>query len=697
MDSSCLTANEQLNTRAHVIVRSFLRVLPAIFLAILGLGAVGRGSAQQPRGNPRFGIVNADDAPDAAAASGAGWEVITLRWDELQPNGPTDWNADPTLDQYLSVARSQGREVVAVVIGTPQWATSGSAETGVPRGLYLPVADPGNTWAGFMRRAASAYGAQGINRWVIWSDPDIPTRGERSTWEGSIEEYYQLVKVAYLTARESNPNAQIHLGGVGDFDPNWFSRFLEIALDDPTGPANDYYFDVATLHVFFDPEQVYTLMRNHFFVMNQKGIPLKEVWINATNARVGIDPEVYDEDTSFPEHPNISEEQQASFIIQSYALAFAANRGARIAVYRLVDDLRADDDQAFGLLRDEDDPRPAYTAYQLAAEQFNGFVFARRVEEQTHPLIDYVRLTFETKVTHVAWALTEDNATLVIPARTAQATLIDPQGNRWTVEPDGGAYRVVLGGAECNDPQSGCLIGGAPWMLIETGISDAVNDEPPPVTVEEGGEVATPNASLSLTPTAQVEPTEAPTLPPTITPGATEPPATEVISTEEIQTAAEPTESATDEPTQVAEIVDNEPPVEDEGEVEGLSGPELPNPDDLRPRGLAGILPYLLMGLGAAVIGVGVWYAAAGHHRFTAVASDDHLKVTQENERLTFTGEVDEALWETARHDYPEFPEEIDDPYRETQELPSPEFDDEQYPDEEIYGDDAESYDEDQA
>jgi hypothetical protein len=634
-------------------------------LAVFAIAAPSHGKAQSLTKNPRFGIVNAYLAPEAANASGASWEIITLHWDQIQPDGPTDWNSDPDVDQWLATARTQGREVVAVVVGTPQWATTGDPQTGVPRGLYLPVSDPGNAWAGFIGRAANFYGAKGINRWVIWKNPDIPVGRQESLWDGSIEEYYQLVKTAYVSAKMANPNAVIHLGGEGEYDPNWFSRFIEIILDDPTGPANNYYFDVATLHVYDSPEKVYTLMQNHFFVMDQQGIPLKEVWINETNARPAVDPDVYPEDQTFREHPRTTMEQQASFIMQAHALAFAANRGARVATYQLADDLEADQDEAYGLLRRDGDPRPAFTAYQLAAEQFSGFVFARRVDLESQQA-DYVRLTFETKVTHVAWATTDATVTLVIPARTTQATLIDISGNRWTVEPAGGEYRVVLGGALCNDPATGCMIGGAPWLLVEDGIADAVNSEPPDVTVEAGGELPTPDPAAGLTATAQAEPTEAPTQTPAPSAEPTQP---AVVLTIEVATETAPL----DQPTEIAEVIQPENTATQE------SAPVLSGREALEPRGFNAILPYIMMGLGLLAVGVGAWYFMAGHRQLQLLTGSEHLKRTEEHPRPVFP---DDDLKVTQRNQRPEFEDEA------TREHDRPDF-----PEDEAGGDyDNETY-----
>src|SRR5689334_13838080 len=82
--------------------------------------------------DPRFGVVNAFEAPDSAYESGASWELLTVRWDELQPNGPSDWNPSASVDEWIGNARTNSREVVLVVTGTPAWATDGTAGVGVP-------------------------------------------------------------------------------------------------------------------------------------------------------------------------------------------------------------------------------------------------------------------------------------------------------------------------------------------------------------------------------------------------------------------------------------------------------------------------------------------------------------------------------------------------------------------------------------
>ncbi|MBN1429745.1 MAG: hypothetical protein JXB07_15355 [Anaerolineae bacterium] len=575
--------------------------------------------AQQKFNNSRFGLVNAFRAPEAAANSGAGWELITLRWDQLQPDGPSDWKAPKATDQWLNSARTDGREVVAELIGTPAWATDDKSGTGVPRGLYLPIDDPNNLWANFVRQTVSHYGVQGINHWVIWEAPDVPADSFGSLWGGTTEDYYQLVKVAYLVVKKSNTNAQIHLGGITDKNPIWFNRFLDIAIDDPTATAHDYYFDVVTVHIFFASDQIYTLTANPLYLLSKQGIPLKPVWINHTNARPGIDPQVYPEDSTLKKYSKITLEQQAAFIIHAYALGFAAG-AERIAIYQLADDLAADGDQAFGLVRADGDPRPAFAAYQLAAQHFSGFRLARQVDEEAHPLVEYVRLTSSNKVTHIAWARTAQNATLTIPTRSSQANLYDLEGNQWLLKPEGGVYRVVVGGADCNDPATagGCLIGGMPWILVEEGVKDPLNEAAPTVTVDPGGVPPTPDPGPMLTATAMAMPT--------LTPTVTDLPSEDSQPTEELTQSVAAVETLSMEEVTKPAATEEAPTLTPTPTI--LAG------TDVGPKGFASVLPYLLIGLGVVIIGGGAWYFFVGPGQEKIGAS--YTAKTQEHHPPTF-------------------------------------------------------------
>jgi len=81
--------------------------------------------AQNPTLDPRFGIVETIMNPQAATEAGAGYSRIILRWDVFQPNSPDEWQPANVPDPMINQELADGREVVAILIATPHWASKG--------------------------------------------------------------------------------------------------------------------------------------------------------------------------------------------------------------------------------------------------------------------------------------------------------------------------------------------------------------------------------------------------------------------------------------------------------------------------------------------------------------------------------------------------------------------------------------------
>ena len=475
-------------------------------------------AAQNPPPDPRFGAVEAFRDPVAAAEAGVGWERILFYWSELQPNGPDDWNGYHVPDEWLTQASAAGREVVTVLKHTPAWATDGSPGCGVPRGLDLPIDDPGNLWASFVRRVVGIYAGR-VNHWIIWNEPDIQPGTFGCEWCGSMEEYYQLLKVAYLAAHQANPNVTIHLAGATTWhDRAYLRNFLTVATQDPEGPEHDYFFDIVSLHIYFRTETIPEIFGATRATLAAYGLQ-KPIWLNETNAPSNSDPPHWD----LPEaNFNITLEEQAGFLLQSFALALSSGV-ERIAVYKWVDNEPQPGVEPFGIIRLDYSRRPAYDAYRLITTHYAGTVSAR---EDRQSLYTVVTLDRGGLTTRVLWARTGADVTVSVPALGAQARLIDQTGAEQVIEPVDGQYTLTLPRARCADKR-GCIIGGTTYLLIEED-----SGSPPPTATD------TPAPAEPLAETPTPTPTETPTPLPTATPTATS-----------IPTPA-PTETPTSTPTE---------------------------------------------------------------------------------------------------------------------------------------------------
>jgi hypothetical protein len=186
----------------------------------------------------RFGVVEAYAAPAAASALGAGWTRATFRWNEIQLNGPDEWNEVSISDAALASELARGRQVVGLLVATPGWATDVGIGPGVPQGLYLPTDDSHNLWASFVRTIVGRYAGR-IDHWTIWNEPDIP-QSQHMSWGGSVDDFVQLLRVAYTVAKETNPNAIIHMSAVTHWwNEHWFGQFLDALVADPNAAANN--------------------------------------------------------------------------------------------------------------------------------------------------------------------------------------------------------------------------------------------------------------------------------------------------------------------------------------------------------------------------------------------------------------------------------------------------------------------------
>ncbi len=488
------------------------RLIPPIvgLILLVGLLIPGQGAALAP--DHRFGVVAAPEAPWAAADLGAGWTTVPFRWDAMQPSGPADWIL-PLSDEELAREFSLGRQVVGVLTGVPSWAADPA--TSLPLGLDLPPDAPQNLWASFVRTTAQQYAGR-IDHWIIWDTVDRP-----ETWPGSAADYAQLLRVSYRAIREANPRAVVHLGGVTHWpdvlrgETPFVRRLLSALATDPEARAQGFYFDVLTLHVYDQPESLYDLPVFYRHLLAEYGLQ-KEIWIGETNAPF----------SETDEMAGVTAEEQAAFIIQAMVLGIAGG-AERIAVYRM-----ADGGGPWGLVGADGARRPAFAAYQVAATYLAGFREARWERRDT---VGVVVVDRGPQVTTVAWARTPQSQTLMLPAQTTRALLVNARGEAEIVHPDRGYYSLILPG--CNG-EAVCAIGGSPLLLVEENGRGQVaplspSPTPPPAEwTPFPTPTRTPTPSPTPIPAATATPvpsptptaTASPTLTPSPTPAQWQPP-----------------------------------------------------------------------------------------------------------------------------------------------------------------------------
>jgi hypothetical protein len=474
-----------------------------------------------PPGDTRFGVNEGFAAAAFAHQLGARWTRWVVEWSEIQRRGPEEFNIYYVDHETLRQDLRHGYKVMAVLKSTPGWAqTDPSKEVrSAPSGLDLPIDDPGNTWAAFVRWIASTYAGR-IDTWAIWNEVEIPPTGPNAvynTWAGSLEQYYRLLKVAWQVARSVNPNARIILSPYSYHrDKEWLTKFLRVAARDPEAAPNGYFFDIVGLNLYRNPHDLYDRKIGNTpwaaEASDRLGVDQrlaqfglqKPVWVTEMNSMPYDDSQVESWD---PVKRNdgfrITLDEQASFVLQAYALGIAAGYET-IFWQAMQDDRPPVPDELWGLVRYHSDPsnsdparvRPAYKAYQVATRYFSD---AQRVELLTVDRADprgsrvyaprfqwwihQVAFQRGTQRTTVLWNGAGAAARVTLPKFGSSAQVVDKLGNEAPLPPTGDRWALTLDAATRHfnlfggDPPGYYYVGGSPLLLVE-------EDVPPDARVE---------------------------------------------------------------------------------------------------------------------------------------------------------------------------------------------------------------------
>ena len=165
------------------------------------------------RPHPLMGGLNDDwhvNVPDLRYASDLGARLIRFpaSWQDVQPEGPTQWNWH-RLDQVMDEAAARGLGVILALTGAPAWTHAGPGpglrpETPVPPNpAYLPH------WQEFVHQVVVRYPA--LTAVEIWNEQNIVT-----FWGGPPDpaQYTALLDSAYGAVKSVRPDLPVLYGGL---------------------------------------------------------------------------------------------------------------------------------------------------------------------------------------------------------------------------------------------------------------------------------------------------------------------------------------------------------------------------------------------------------------------------------------------------------------------------------------------------
>ncbi|HEV2754133.1 MAG TPA: hypothetical protein VGV36_09915 [Solirubrobacteraceae bacterium] len=311
------------------------------------------------------------DGPQQASGLGVGWVRLFVNWGGIEPSDDVyNSNAVNELRNTAAAYRARGVKVLAVVTGSPSWA-SGS-DSGV-----APPKDP--------RKYAEMMGylvdqAPSVNAWEVWNEPD-----EGEFWLGGPQPaaYAALLRATYPVVKARNPNATVVSAGMvgNNFD------FLEAlyahgAKDnfDAVGVHTDTACLIAGPDAFYrEPDgrigrYAFTGYREVHHVMARHGDGHKPIWMTELgwNTTSTAPNSCQNGAWAGTKPAGVSEAQQAQFLTQAYE-CMAADPYLTVTMWFSLQDIRGFPGYAagLGLMRTDGSAKPAHAAMKALNNSAN--------------------------------------------------------------------------------------------------------------------------------------------------------------------------------------------------------------------------------------------------------------------------------------------------------------------------------------
>lgn len=288
------------------------------------------------------------DGPNAETQAlgtlGADWIRVDFPWSQIEPaQGTFDFTVT---DGIIANADALGINVYATLGGTPQWATDGAAEAGVPR-------DPAD-WDAFVYAVVSRYSGS-VKYWGMWNEPNLT-----QFWSGNRDDYINVIlSVGHDAAKRADPDCSVLGPELAHLKSADWSGWLNDVLTRAGGDI-----DIVTQHAYggdasgvlneldgpqwpWDPPNVRD-------VITGAGAGNKPFWLT---------------ETGFTTNGSTGEADQDAFYSGILNGMLTRPWWDKIFFYEIEDAPNTTD--LWGLLRGDHSPKPAFATYQgfIAAHQ----------------------------------------------------------------------------------------------------------------------------------------------------------------------------------------------------------------------------------------------------------------------------------------------------------------------------------------
>lgn len=354
----------------------FRRTALAALTLVAAFAVFGHAPAAQAQGRMGYGVQlhapgGDQQAIDMAKQAGFTWIKQQIEWKNYEAEKGAYGFGE--LDNLVNQANGSGIKVLFSVVKAPGWARPGNTDFGVEG----PPANPGD-YADFLR-AMSAHFKGRVQAYELWNEQNL--HYEWGNEPLSASRYVQLLCAGYSAIKSQDPAAIVISGALTPTGVNDGSR----AIDDVVylrqmvsaglnrcangiGAHPSGFNNPPTVRAGYkDGNPNFKGHRSFFFRSTMeayRAIVKKPIWITefgwASVENLGVGPA-----SGYEYAAQISEQQQAQYLVQAFQLAKSWGWVGGMFVWNLnfaPVSGPADEKAAFGLLRSDWSPRPAYEA-----------------------------------------------------------------------------------------------------------------------------------------------------------------------------------------------------------------------------------------------------------------------------------------------------------------------------------------------
>jgi hypothetical protein len=408
--------------------------------------------------NPFTGVL-----VERAQDLGTGWvRFHRLSWRDVQPveGGPYDWSVVSSFENELRNTRQAGMIPLVIVHHSPLWATINEP---VPTDCGAVRIEKFPAFAAFMTAAVNRYKQTefGVHYWELINEPDVDPRLVQADnvfgcWGDIDDPYYggqhygEMLKVVSPAIKAADPSAKVITGGLllARPVPNPGEGHPELFLAGILAAGAAPHFDIVAYHAYpsyvginFDYDQMpspweslggYTLGKARLLrqIMANYGVS-KPLFLNET--ALGCDPNWYGCNPAPPEFF----EAQANYIVRTFTRGRSENIQAFIWYT-----LDGPNWRYVGLLDADNNPRPAYIAYQQLVDHTNRSRFEAPVNYGSD--VEAYSFVRETDRVHVVWSTDTISDTIYVP-QSEFLGAYDREGNPLSPIAVGTDYQFVVG------------------------------------------------------------------------------------------------------------------------------------------------------------------------------------------------------------------------------------------------------------